>query len=310
MKKVIFAGTPGFAVPCLRALVDMPTVEVQAVYTQPDRPKGRGQKLQPSPVKAFAESCGLPIYQPAKLNTTEEIERLAEFEPDMMIVVAYGQLLSQTILQIPQSGCLNVHASLLPRWRGAAPIHRAIEAGDEQTGVCLMKMDVGLDTGPVYAQRSLPITQTVTTPALHDQLAQLGADLLREELGDILSGQRSAKAQSEAAVTYAHKLTKEEAAIDWSQSAEIISRKIRAFQPWPGAQTTWNGDLLKIWEASVVDQSDTATPGTVLSADKAGIVVQCGEACLLITQLQPAGKARMSVEAFLSSRTLAGAMFC
>ena len=286
---IVFAGTPEFAVPALEALLDSEH-RIVAVYTQPDRPAGRGQKLAISPVKRCALEHGLHIEQPPKLRGAEEIARLAAFRPDVMVVVAYGLILPQAVLDIPRFGCINIHASLLPRWRGAAPIQRAIEAGDTETGVTIMRMDAGLDTGPVLLERRVPIEPTDTSASLHDRLSRLGADALIEALSGIADGTLTAKPQPSEGVTYAAKVTKEEARIDWRQPAIAIERRVRAFNPWPIAETTLQGQQLRIWEAVARPQSSDASPGQVISVDDQGIHVATGVGTLVLTRVQLAGR--------------------
>jgi len=234
--RIVFAGTPEFAVADLQVLLDSGH-EVVAVYTQPDRPAGRGRKLKASPVKELAQAAGIPVEQPASLKPVDEQQRLAEYRPDLMVVVAYGLLLPPAVLDIPTRGCVNVHASLLPRWRGAAPIQRSILAGDTETGVTLMQMEAGLDTGPMIASVRCPIGEQDNAQMLHDRLSQLGAQLLAEQLDAILAGNLNPQVQDEALVTYAEKLSKDEAAIDWTRPARRILRQVNAFNPWPVAQT-------------------------------------------------------------------------
>ncbi|HEY8540246.1 MAG TPA: methionyl-tRNA formyltransferase [Steroidobacteraceae bacterium] len=286
---IVFAGTPEFAVPALEALLDSEH-RIVAVYTQPDRPAGRGQKLAISPVKRCALEHGLHIEQPPKLRGAEEIARLAAFRPDVMVVVAYGLILPQAVLDIPRFGCINIHASLLPRWRGAAPIQRAIEAGDTETGVTIMRMDAGLDTGPVLLERRVPIEPTDTSASLHDRLSRLGADALIKALSGIADGTLTAKPQPSEGVTYAAKVTKEEARIDWRQPAIAIERRVRAFNPWPIAETTLQGQQLRIWEAVARPQSSDASPGQVIAVDDQGIHVATGVGTLVLTRVQLAGR--------------------
>ena len=310
--RLIFAGTPDFAVPCLSALLDAGH-EVIGVYTQPDRPAGRGRKLQMSPVKALALDRGLGVYQPESLKRDPEaVERLRALGADLMVVVAYGLLLPTSVLEAPRLGCINVHASLLPRWRGAAPIQRAILAGDGETGVCIMHMEAGLDTGPVYHRVANPIDPHETGGTLHDRLAKLGARALVEALPGIADGSLTPEPQDDALATYAHKLTKDEAAIDWSAPAIAIERQVRAFDPWPVAQTTLEGATLRLWSAEAEFEGGaegSAVPGTVIQADRAGIRVATGSGRLCITRLQPAGKKPMSAADYLNARQLDGARF-
>lgn len=308
-RRIIFAGTPDFAVPALNALIAAGTAPV-AVYTQPDRPAGRGRKLQPSPVKGVAEAHGIPVEQPTRFKETDVLDRLIAKRADLMIVVAYGLLLPPSVLTALPLGCLNIHGSLLPRWRGAAPIQRAILAGDRTTGVELMQMDKGLDTGPVFARRETPIAARETGRSLHDRLAQLGAELLIEQLPDILEQRIAPRPQPAEGACYAPKLTKDEALIDWTSPAAEIDRRIRAFNPWPVAQTRLDNETLRIW-AAVPDDADegAAPPGQILAAGKQGILVATGHGRLRITELQPPGKRAMSAADFSNARRIHGARF-
>ncbi|MBK5966838.1 methionyl-tRNA formyltransferase [Thiocystis minor] len=303
--RVIFAGTPDFAVPSLAALLDA-GLEVVAVYTQPDRPAGRGQKLQASPVKALAQVHAIPVFQPESLKRdADAAAQLRALDADLMVVVAYGLLLPVAVLEAPRLGCLNVHASLLPRWRGAAPIQRAVLAGDAQSGVCIMGMEAGLDTGPVYHRVETPIGPRETGGSLHDRLATLGASALLTALPGILDGSSLPVPQDDALATYARKLTKEEARINWTQSADAIERQVRAFDPWPVAQTSLDGAVLRVWGAEANERATTSSaPGDVIAADKTGIVVATGRGTLRITRLQLAGKKPMSATDFLNARHL------
>ena len=286
--RIVFAGTPDFAVPCLRAVARHN--EVVAVYTQPDRPAGRGRGLQPSPVKLEAVQRGIPVLQPENFKSRLSKEALRALQPDLMVVVAYGLILPQSVLAIPQYGCWNVHASLLPRWRGAAPIQRAIEAGDADTGVCLMQMEAGLDTGPVLLQQRTPIGENETGGQLHDRLAELGAQVLADGLGLLSVGLRpSAKPQPDTGATYARKLDKTEARLDWAQPAVVLERKVRAFNPWPMTEALLGGERLRIHGAIAVEAAHAVTPGSVLAAGREGIDVACGEGALRIRVLQREG---------------------
>ncbi|AHF03172.1 methionyl-tRNA formyltransferase [Marichromatium purpuratum 984] len=306
--RIIFAGTPDFACPSLAALIAAGH-QVVGVYTQPDRPAGRGRKLQASPVKQLALEHAIPVHQPQSLKRDPEaVAELAALEADLMVVVAYGLLLPQTVLDAPRLGCVNVHASLLPRWRGAAPIQRAVLAGDPTSGVCIMQMEAGLDTGPVYHRLDTPLAADETGGSLHDRLAELGARALVEALPGIADGTRPAEAQDDEAATYAHKLTKDEALIDWSAPAVAIERQVRAFDPWPVAHTRLDDEQLRVWGARALDEATTAEPGRVVGADKHGIRVATGEGLLCITRLQPSGKRPMEAAAFINARNLEGVL--
>ena len=298
--KVIFAGTPDFAAQALRAIAAA-GFEILLVLTQPDRPKGRGMQLQASPVKQAALELGLAIAQPASLRHEEAQALLRAQNADVMVVAAYGLILPQAVLDTPAHGCLNIHASLLPRWRGAAPIQRAIEAGDAETGVCIMQMDAGLDTGAVVSTHRYAIKNTDTATDVHDALADLGAHAIVADLQQLQqTGRLNATPQPQAGITYAQKLSKEEAKIDWNESALVIERKIRAFNPVPGAWVEYQNQPLKIWRAEAVAQSGRA--GEVLAISSDGLIVACGEGALNITELQPAGSKRMPVAAFAAGR--------
>lgn len=279
---------------------------VVAVYTQPDRPAGRGRQLAASPVKRMALEHGVPVEQPATLKDPAAVERLASFSADLMIVVAYGLLLPQTVLDTPRLGCINVHASLLPRWRGAAPIQRAILAGDSETGVTIMQMEAGLDTGPMLLKRSTPIGERETSATLHDRLAQIGAQALLDTLVSLQS--IVPEVQPEDGATYAAKIRKEEARIDWSRPAVEIDRMVRAFDPWPVAETRWNGQQLRVWEALPRDVEHGATPGQVLSCTNEGIDVATGAGVLQLKRVQLAGRSAMSADQFLNAHRLDGAV--
>ena len=298
--KVIFAGTPDFAAQALRAIAAA-GFEIPLVLTQPDRPKGRGMQLQASPVKQAALELGLAIAQPASLRHEEAQALLRAQNADVMVVAAYGLILPQAVLDTPAHGCLNIHASLLPRWRGAAPIQRAIEAGDTETGVCIMQMDAGLDTGAVVSTHRYAIKNTDTATDVHDALADLGAQAIVADLQQLQqTGRLNASPQPQTGITYAQKLSKEEAKIDWNESALVIERKIRAFNPVPGAWVEYQNQPLKIWRAEAVAQSGRA--GEVLAISSDGLIVACGEGALNITELQPAGSKRMPVAAFAAGR--------
>ena len=295
--RVIFAGTPDFAASALAALIEAGH-EILVVLTQPDRPKGRGMKLTPSPVKTLALQHELPVWQPENLKDMAIQQQLRDLQADVMVVAAYGLLLPAVVLDIPQYGCLNIHASLLPRWRGAAPIQRAIEAGDAESGVCIMQMDVGLDTGDVLLSRSTPITEVTTAAQLHDDLAVIGAQAIVEALAKL--PELTAIPQPEAGVTYAQKLSKADAEIDWALGAKQIHAKIRALNPVPGAWSNLNEQVIKIWASTVLEQSSDAAIGSIVAADKQGIAVQTGAGVILITELQASGSKRMAAAAFVA----------
>ncbi|SJZ93676.1 methionyl-tRNA formyltransferase [Novilysobacter spongiicola] len=299
--RIVFAGTPEFAVPSLRAAAMRG--EIVAVYTQPDRPAGRGRGLAPSPVKREALKQGFEVRQPENFRSREAREALAALEPDVMVVVAYGLILPQSVLDIPAHGCWNVHASLLPRWRGAAPVQRAIQAGDRETGVCLMQMEKGLDTGPVLLSQSIPIAVHETGGQLHDRLADLGAQVLADGLGLLRAGILPvAKPQPDDGVTYAHKLDKAEAALDWSRPAPELANKVRAFNPWPIAEATLAGERVRVHGAIAVDAVAGSTPGTILATGREGIDVACGEGALRIRVLQRAGGRAITAADYLNGR--------
>lgn len=302
--RILFAGTPDFSVPAFRALLDSGH-ELIGVYTQPDRPAGRGRKLAPSPVKAVAKIAGVPVYQPASLKGEAEQQALARLRPDLMIVVAYGLLLPEPVLAAPRLGCVNIHASLLPRWRGAAPIQRAVLAGDAETGVCIMQMAKGLDTGPVYLERRTPIEPDEPAGDLHDRLALLGAEALLAALPGIADGSLAAQPQDDALATYAHKLDKAEALIDWSEPAEAIARRVRAFNPWPVAHTRFEDANLRLWQAEAISGVG-ANPGTVMSATRQGIDVSTGQGLLRITELQLPGKKATTAADFINAHAIQG----
>ena len=295
--KVIFAGTPDFAASALAAVIEAGH-EILVMLTQPDRPKGRGMKLTPSPVKTLALQHELPVWQPENLKDMAIQQQLRDLQADVMVVAAYGLLLPAVVLDIPQYGCLNIHASLLPRWRGAAPIQRAIEAGDAESGVCIMQMDVGLDTGDVLLSRSTPITEATTAAQLHDDLAVIGAQAIVEALAEL--PELTAIPQPEAGVTYAQKLSKADAEIDWALGAKQIHAKIRALNPVPGAWSSLNEQLIKIWASKVLEQRSDAAIGSIVAADKQGIAVQTGAGVILITELQASGSKRMAAAAFVA----------
>ncbi|MFM4862078.1 methionyl-tRNA formyltransferase [Aeromonas media] len=299
--KLIFAGTPDFAARHLAALLSSDH-EVVAVYTQPDKPAGRGQKLTASPVKELALAHALPVYQPASLRNEEAQVELAALGADLMVVVAYGLILPKAVLDTPRLGCLNVHGSLLPRWRGAAPIQRAIWAGDAETGVTIMQMDVGLDTGAMIRKVSCTIASDETSASLYDKLAELGPQALVDTLDAMAAGNTAAEVQDDALANYAQKLSKEEARIDWSMEAVAIERCIRAFNPWPISWFEVAEQTIKVWQAEVIDSDHGQPVGTLLKADKQGIDVATSKGVLRLLTLQPPGKKAMSVPDLLNSR--------
>ncbi|WP_323840499.1 methionyl-tRNA formyltransferase [Photorhabdus africana] len=299
--RIVFAGTPDFAARHLEALL-MSQHEVVGVLTRPDRPAGRGKKLTPSPVKVLAEERNITVFQPATLHSEENQQWILKQQPDVLIVVAYGLILPKTVLNIPRLGCLNVHGSLLPRWRGAAPIQRSLWAGDTETGVTIMQMDIGLDTGYMLYKASCPITPKDTSASLYEKLASIGPDALLKTLSLITSGKSQPEIQNENLVTYAEKLSKEEARINWELSATHLERCIRAFNPWPMSFFEVEGQPVKIWKAEAIEEQISAEPGTVLKADKKGIYIATSDGILNITQLQPAGKKAMSAANLLNSK--------
>ncbi|WP_019572065.1 methionyl-tRNA formyltransferase [Thioalkalivibrio sp. ALMg3] len=310
--RIVYAGTPDFAVPALQALIESGHAPV-AVYTQPDRPAGRGRKLRPGPVKQVAETANLPVVQPESLKSAEAQAELAAWRPDILIVAAYGLILPRAVLAIPPLGGLNIHASLLPRWRGAAPIHRAILAGDSGTGVCLMQMAPGLDTGPVHACRRVPITPETTTGSLHDVLAREGAELLVEQLPAIAAGESAPWPQDDEQATYARKLEKQEAWMDWSQPATALDRQVRAFNPWPVAQTGWQGQVVRVYAATPLVGAAEAVPGTIRAAGPDGVDVTTGDGILRLQTVQlpgrrPVAAADWARNAELVGQTLTGAV--
>jgi methionyl-tRNA formyltransferase len=300
--RIVFAGTPEFSVPSLQAC-RASGAEVVAVYTQPDRPAGRGRKLTPGPVKQAALAAGLPVEQPASLKSTDAQAALAAYAPDLLVVIAYGLILPRAVLALPRLGGWNVHASLLPRWRGAAPIQRAILAGDSETGVALMQMEAGLDTGPVLLEARTPIHPGETGGSLHDRLALLGAQVLAEGLRRTLAGEvLAATPQAAAGATYAHKLDKAEARLDFAQPAIVLERKVRAFNPWPVAEGGIAGEHVRIWAAHALPRSHDAAPGSLLAVGREGITLACGEGALCVTALQRPGGKRISAVDYLNAR--------
>ena len=300
--RLVFAGTPEFAVPCLEAC-RASGAEVVAVYTQPDRPAGRGRKLAPSPVKQAALAAGITVEQPESLKSTDVQQALAAYRPDLLVVVAYGLILPRKVLAIPRLGCWNVHASLLPRWRGAAPIQRAILAGDTESGVDLMQMEAGLDTGPVLLQRRTPISRDDTGGSLHDRLSRLGAEVLAAGLRRTLAGETlPAMPQADDGVTYAHKLDKAEAKLDFGRSAIELEQQVRAFDPWPVAEGEIAGETLRIWAAHVLALDHHAQPGEIVATGRDGIDLACATGALRITAVQRAGGKRISAVDYLNAR--------
>lgn len=306
--RILFAGTPAFARVSLAALVAA-GIRPVAVYTQPDRPAGRGRVLTMSPVKQFALAAALDVRQPRTLQDAEVETACRELAPDLLIVAAYGLLLPPAVLDIPRLGCLNVHASVLPRWRGAAPIQAAILAGDATSGISLMAMEAGLDTGPVYATAEIPIGARETSGELHDRLARLGAELLLDRLDDLLHGRLKALAQDSRRATYAGKIRRDDARLDWERPAVELERWIRAYDPVPGAWFEAFGERIKCWRASVLERARPAAPGSVLTADRAGVSIACGAGALRIESLQRPGKGRMSGGEWSAQQRLSGVRF-
>ncbi len=305
--KVIYAGTPEFSVAALQA-IEQSSHQVVAVYTQPDRPAGRGKKLTPSPVKEFALQQGFPVFQPATLKTDEQLEQLKALNADVMVVTAYGLILPKAVLEAFRFGCINIHASLLPRWRGAAPIQRAIEAGDAATGVTIMQMDEGLDTGAMLLTQSLPITMQTTAESLHDELMILGAAKISKILDHVENNTLSPIAQNDSQSCYAKKLIKSEGHINWALPASEIDRRIRAFYPWPGSVAMKNGQAIKIHRAKPLAVQHK-TPGQVIKHDQDGLLVACGEGSMLIEQIQIPGKKRLYAKDLAHSKNWSGELF-
>ena len=306
MLRIVFMGTPELAAVSLRRLIAAPEFELAAVVTQPDQPKGRGLKLTPSPVKEVALQANLPVLQPQRAREENFIQQLAALKPELIAVAAYGQILPKAILDLPRFGCLNVHTSLLPKYRGAAPIQTAILNGDAETGVTIMKMDVGLDTGDILTQERTPIDAADNSQTLHDRLANIGAELLARTIPEYVSGAIQPRPQPAEGATYAAKIKKQDGEIDWRQPARVIWNRIRALVPWPGAFTHLSAQphpvLLKIWDAAPMDRS--GEPGRILQADKSGIVVACGSDALMISLLQREGGRRLTAAEFLTGHPL------
>jgi methionyl-tRNA formyltransferase len=300
MLNVVFMGTPDFAAQSLRLVIN--SHNVQCVYTQPDRPAGRGRKITASAVKQLALASGIKIHQPENLKNETAV--LNSLNPDIIVVVAYGLLLPQAVLNIPRFGCVNVHGSLLPRWRGAAPIQRAIEAGDNKSGVCIMQMEAGLDTGPVFSSHTVPLDQSITAGKLHDQLASVGAKALIEVLNSIESGQAIANQQSVTGATYATKITRREARIDWRTSASVIENKIRAFNPWPICSTSYKGKDLRILLGNISAVDHYAEPGEVIQVNQKGITVACGEGAINLSRVQKPGGNALTAKEFLNGHNV------
>ena len=302
--KIVFAGTPDFAATHLRALLDDARHQVIAVYTQPDRPAGRGKKLTASPVKLLAEERGIAVFQPQSLKQPEQLAILEQLGADLMVVVAYGLILPQAVLDTPRLGCINVHGSILPQWRGAAPIQRAVEAGDAETGVTIMQMDAGLDTGPMLSITRCPIGNTDTSGSIYARLAGLGGPALVHAIDKLDNGTAVALAQDNSLSSYAAKIDKTEAEINWADSANVIDRRIRAFTPFPCTYSKIDGQRVKIWAAREEGEDTTQSklPGEILCADADGLLIGCGQGCLLVSEIQLAGKSRMAVAEVLKSR--------
>ncbi|WP_196159020.1 methionyl-tRNA formyltransferase [Reinekea sp. G2M2-21] len=298
---IVFAGTPDFAAEHLRSLLGSEH-KVIAVYSQPDRPAGRGRKLTASPVKALAQAHDIPVFQPLNFKSDEAVAELQALNADLMVVVAYGLILPQVVLDTPRLGCVNVHASLLPRWRGAAPIHRALLAGDTETGVTIMQMDAGLDTGDMLVTATCPIHQDDTSEKLHDRLIEVGGPALLQALDQLEQGTARPVKQDDSLANYAHKLDKAEGLIDWQLSAQEIDRQVRGLTPWPGAYTQWQGDNVRVHHAQVSEASTTAEPGSIVGMSQQGFEVATADGVLLVTTLQLPGKKAMAVADILNAR--------
>lgn len=298
MARIVFMGTPDFGVPSLEWLIA--EQQVVGVVTQPDRQAGRGKKVQPPPIKIVAQKAGIPVYQPNSLRSIESAGPLYEWQPELIVVAAFGQILRPHVLELPPAGCLNIHASLLPRWRGASPIQHALLSGDKKSGISLMKMDEGMDTGPVYVKEAIPIQGNDTAATLHDRLATLGGQLLSDYLADILSGRLRPTPQDDSAATYAPLIKKEDGQIDWGVSADQIDRHIRAMTPWPSAYTTWKEQLLKVWEAEPIDRIHqlAGEPGSVVDY-QGNVAVIANPGGIRLKRIQLAGKRAVPVEDFI-----------
>ena len=304
--RIVFAGTPEFAVPPLRALLDSPH-EICGVYTQPDRPAGRGRKLTPSPVKVLALEAGLPVFQPETLKDEAAQAQLRNLNPDLMVVVAYGLLLPRAVIDTPPLGCINIHASLLPRWRGAAPIQRSIMAGDSETGVTIMYIEPRLDAGPMLLKKACPIGPDDTAGDLHDRLSRIGAEALLETLPSIAAGTAQPEIQDESLVTHAAKINKDDAQLDWSRPAAELQCQVRAFNPWPVAETVYRDQILRVWRATVVPESRSEPPGTLL-IDGENLDVVTGHDCLRLLEIQLPGGKRISARDFINGHPETGLM--
>ncbi|MFM8442161.1 MAG: methionyl-tRNA formyltransferase [Methylococcus sp.] len=304
--RIVFAGTPEFAVPPLSALLNSP-YEICGVYTQPDRPAGRGRKLTPSPVKVLAQKAGLPVFQPETLKDEAAHAQLRNLKPDLMVVVAYGLLLPQAVIDIPPLGCINIHASLLPRWRGAAPIQRSILAGDSESGVTIMYIEPRLDAGPMLLKKSCPIGPDDTAGDLHDRLSRIGAEALLETLPSIAAGTAEPEIQDESLVTHAAKINKDDAQLDWSRPAAELQCQVRAFNPWPVAETVYRDQILRVWRATVVPESRSEPPGTLL-IDGENLDVVTGHDCLRLLEIQLPGGKRISARDFINGHPETGLM--
>ncbi len=307
MTRIIYAGTPEFAVAALESLLRAGQ-QVVAVYTQPDRPAGRGRKLQQSPVKQAALAAGVPVFQPQDFKSSTDLQQLQQHQADLMVVAAYGLLLPPAVLETPRLGCINIHASLLPRWRGASPIQQAILAGDAETGVSLMKMDAGLDTGDVISRRSLAIDPAWTAGDLHDALAPLGAEMLLEAMQDIETALRGASAQDDSGVTYAPRLSKQQAAVDWDKPVAQLLREIRAYNPWPVSYSFLHGDSLRLWSACASDAYSAQQAGLVVAHKREGVYISCADGVLQVTELQFAGRKRCTAAEALNANDLSGCL--